>query len=79
MQLVRNPSDLMCVDRDHEEPTMKLFHAFCCLTVFVGLLTVAGCSETKLNSDIPKEKLAPKAEELGNNPDYAKQFGSKKK
>lgn len=37
---------------------------------------VAGCGgETDPAAGIPPENLAPAAEDLGNDPDYAKQFG----
>lgn len=58
---------------------MKLLQSFFCLTVVASLVGVAGCGTPDPAAGIPKEKLAPPATELGKDPEYAKQFGSKKK
>jgi hypothetical protein len=39
----------------------------------------AGCSETDPNANVPPEKMAPDPEKLGEDPEYAKQFGGAKK
>jgi hypothetical protein len=59
---------------------MKSLHTFCCLVVFASLLTITGCSgSTDPAAGLPKEKLAPAPTDLGSDPEYAKQFGGKKK
>ncbi len=58
---------------------MKSLQSLCCLAVLASLLGIAGCGNTDPAAGIPKEKLAPAPTDLGTNPDYAKQFGSKKK
>ena len=51
-----------------------------CLVLGSAVTFVAGCgSETDPSAGIPPENLAPPAENLGENPDYAKQFGGGKK
>jgi hypothetical protein len=40
---------------------------------------VAGCGETDPNANVPPEKIAPDPTKLGEDPEYAKQFGGAKK
>lgn len=47
------------------------------LSAFV--FSFSGCGKVNPNANVPKEKMAPAPQDLGNNPDYAKQFGSDKK
>lgn len=51
-----------------------------CILVFsVFVLSVIGCGKSDPNANIPPEKRAPDPLELGNDPEYAKQFGGKGK
>lgn len=57
---------------------MKSLHLLFCIAVLTSTLSIAGCGSSMPNADVPKEKLAPPATDLGNDPEYAKQFGKKK-
>ena len=51
-----------------------------CLVLSSAVTFVAGCgSETDPSAGIAPENIAPAPENLGDNPEYAKQFGGKKK
>jgi len=60
---------------------MRLVKSTCCsLFLACAAMSVSGCGEAAdPAAGIPAEKLAPAAENLGDNPDYAKQFGGAKK
>jgi hypothetical protein len=51
-----------------------------CLVVFsLFALTILGCGKSNPNAGVPPEKMAPAPDQLGNDPEYAKQFGGKGK
>lgn len=62
-----------------EELAMKYLHMLSCLAVFASTLTVVGCGNSDPSAGLPKDKVAPAPTDLGNDPEYVKQFGGKKK
>ncbi len=64
---------------NQKELAMKSLHRLSCLAVFASLFAVAGCANSDPSAGIPKEKVAPAPTDLGSDPEYVKQFGSKKK
>jgi hypothetical protein len=60
---------------------MRLVKTTFCSLVLSGIVSgVVGCGgTTDPAAGIEPEKMAPAAEKLGDNPDYAKQFGGGKK
>jgi len=60
---------------------MHPFKSAVCFLFLGSVMTmVAGCGgETDPSAGIAPEKMAPAPENLGDNPDYAKQFGGGKK
>lgn len=57
---------------------MKSFSQFLSFAVLTSVLSLAGCGSSMPNADVPEEKLAPPATDLGSDPEYAKQFSKKK-
>lgn len=57
---------------------MKVLSTLCLLLVAVTSLEIVGCGKSNPNANVPEEKVAPAPEQLGNDPEYAKQFGGKK-
>ncbi len=57
---------------------MKVLSTLCLLLAAVISLGVVGCGKSNPNANVPPEKVAPAPEELGSDPEYAKQFGGKK-
>lgn len=53
---------------------------FCSLLLSCVVTTIAGCGgSADPAAGIEPEKMAPAAEDLGSDPEYAKQFGGAKK
>lgn len=57
---------------------MKVLSTLCLLLAAVISLGVVGCGKSNPNADVPAEQVAPAPEELGSDPEYAKQFGGEK-
>ncbi|MBX3449567.1 MAG: hypothetical protein KF777_08420 [Planctomycetaceae bacterium] len=57
---------------------MKVLSTLCLLLAAVISLGMVGCGKSNPNANVPPEKVAPAPEELGSDPEYAKQFGGKK-
>jgi len=57
---------------------VKVLSTLCLLLAAVISLGVVGCGKSNPNVDVPPEKVAPAPEQLGSDPEYAKQFGGKK-
>lgn len=47
------------------------------LSAFV--LSMSGCGKSNPNVNVPKEQMAPDPKDLGDNPEYVKQFGGQDK
>jgi hypothetical protein len=57
---------------------VKVLSTLCLLLATVTSLGMVGCGKSNPNANVPPEKVAPAPEELGSDPEYAKQFGGKK-
>jgi predicted small lipoprotein YifL len=57
---------------------MILRNCLSCLVLSTLCLGLAGCGPHNPNANVPKEKIAPAPQDLGNDPEYVKQFGGKK-
>lgn len=60
-------------------PTVSLMKSTCILVFSVFVLSVMGCGKSNPNANVPPERIAPAPEDLGNDPEYVKQFGGKGK
>lgn len=57
---------------------MKVLSTLCLLLAAATSLGMVGCGKSNPNASVPVEKHAPAPEQLGSDPEYAKQFGGKK-
>jgi len=56
---------------------VKILNPLRCLVLSAFVLSVVGCGKSDPNANVPKEKIAPAPQDLGKDPEYAKQFGGK--
>lgn len=58
---------------------MKFASSALLVAVTLGTFGLFGCGKSDPNANLPPERMAPAPEKLGDNPEYAKQFGKKGK
>lgn len=57
---------------------VKVATTFSFIALACVSLGLCGCGKSDPNANIPPERIAPAPENLGSDPEYAKQFGKKK-
>ncbi len=65
--------------RNLKASTVKMMTPLCIVVLSAFVLCVSGCGKSNPNANVPKEKMAPAPQDLGNDPEYAKQFGGQGK